>query len=168
MFDMTMTIRKALNEKISPGMPFDLQCQMPKHLEDDAAPIHYARGYCSLATFIASDCDKSTSIYRRFDRLSARNLLYIQSELFELEAQQDELDAEDLRGILEDKRSARDWRILKQKASAANNVREKETLKVVREIREKIKEYSRASPHWAIMRESTNGVKERLFCWSAP
>ena len=141
---------------------------MPKHLEDGTTPIHYVRGYSSLAIFIASDCDKRTWIYRRFDRLSARNLLYIQSELVELEAQQEKLDAEDLRGILEDKRSARDWQILKQKASAANNVREKETLNVVRQIREKIKERSKAAPHWATMGESTNGVKERLFCWSAP
>ena len=80
---------------------------------DGTTPIHYVRGYCSLAIFIASDCDKSTSIYRRFDRLSARNLLCIESELVKLEAQQDKLDAEDLRGILEDRRSARDWRILK-------------------------------------------------------
>ena len=106
-------------------------------------PVPYVEGYPSLAAFIASDCDKSTSIYRRFDRLSARNLLYLQSELMELEAQQDQLDAEDLRGSLEYKKSARNWQYLRHRASTIDNVREKERLRVVKEIREKIKEYSR-------------------------
>ena len=34
-------------------------------------------GYASLATEIARDKDKSTHIYRYFDKLSARNLLYL-------------------------------------------------------------------------------------------
>ena len=69
---------------------------MPKYFKDSTAQICYVKGYPSLAAFIASDSDKSTAIYRRFDRLSARNLLYLQSELVELEAQQDALDEEDL------------------------------------------------------------------------
>lgn len=54
----------------------------------------YARGYPRFAAFIAHDPDKSTAIYRRFKRLSARNLLYLESELSELETEQDELDDE--------------------------------------------------------------------------
>ena len=38
--------------------------------------VRYVKGYPSLAAFIASDADRSTQIYRRFDRLAARNLLY--------------------------------------------------------------------------------------------
>ena len=59
---------------------------MHSDVENDAVKISYLKGYPSLAAFIASDKDKSTVIYRRFDRLSARNLLYLQSELAELEA----------------------------------------------------------------------------------
>ena len=113
---------------------------MPKGSED--LEIHYVKGYPSLAAFIASDSDKTTAIYRRFDRLSARNLLYLQSELVELEARQDALDAEDLGTTLEDKKSVRNWQTLKSRAIEPGNTREKERLSVSEEIRKKIKEYS--------------------------
>jgi len=48
-------------------------------------PIH---GFPRVAAKIAHDCNKTTTIYRRFDRLSACNLLYLQAELAELEALQ--------------------------------------------------------------------------------
>jgi hypothetical protein len=47
--------------------------QPPKHLS----------GYPSFAAFISQDPD--AAIYRKFERLSARNLLYLQSELHHLE-----------------------------------------------------------------------------------
>ena len=115
----------------------------------DNIQIQHINGYPSLAAFMASDNDKSTSIYRRFDRLSARNLLYLQSELVELEAQQktlDEKDTADLNAATEDMGSVRDWRTLKARANEAGNLREKEQLRIALEIREKIKEYSSASP----------------------
>jgi hypothetical protein len=115
---------------------------MANDVEKDALEVVYVKGYPSLAAFIASDRDKSTAIYRRFDRLSARNLLYLQSELQELEARQDALDAEDLRGDLQTKKSARNWQVLKKRANQQNNEREKERLELVFEIRDKLKEYS--------------------------
>ena len=104
----------------------------------------YAKGYPSLAGFIASDPDKTTSIYRRFDRLAARNLLYLQSELVELEAQQDELDAQDFSHVTttSEKESARNWKTMKDRAGQEGYPREKERLRLAKEIREKIKEYS--------------------------
>lgn len=53
----------------------------------------YVMGYPRFAAFISSDEDRSTTIYRRFERLSARNLLYLETELQELEETQDRLDA---------------------------------------------------------------------------
>ena len=103
--------------------------------------MDYVKGYPSLAAFIASDCDKSTAIYRRFDRLSARNLLYLQSELLELEARQDALDAEDSRGMIEDKKSARNLLILQRRAAEPGNTRQKEQVKVLQEVRKLMKEY---------------------------
>lgn len=52
------------------------------------------------AAFIASDEDRSTTIFRRFQRLSPRNLLYLESELAELEAEQDRLDEESIQDPL--------------------------------------------------------------------
>jgi hypothetical protein len=49
-------------------------------------------GYPLFAFRIAEDKDKFTTIYRRFERLAARNLLYFEAELCELEAKQDQLD----------------------------------------------------------------------------
>ena len=45
-------------------------------------------GYPSLAEDISSDLDRTSLVFRRFDRLAVRNLLYLQSELVELEAMQ--------------------------------------------------------------------------------
>ena len=50
-------------------------------------------GYPSFANFIAEDAD--AAIYRKYERLSARNLLYLQSELHELEGDLEDLDARD-------------------------------------------------------------------------
>ncbi|KAE9380747.1 hypothetical protein N431DRAFT_477626 [Stipitochalara longipes BDJ] len=55
----------------------------------------YPEGYPRFAAFLAHDDDKSTTIFRRFERLATRNLLYLESELFELEAKQDQLDESD-------------------------------------------------------------------------
>jgi hypothetical protein len=120
----------------------DVFLDMVNDVEKDAFEVVYVKGYPSLAAFIASDRDKSTAIYRRFDRLSARNLLYLQSELQELEERQDAFDAEDLHGGREEKKSARNWQVLKKKAKQQNNEREKKRLDLVFEIRDKLKEYS--------------------------
>ncbi|RDL30108.1 uncharacterized protein BP5553_10386 [Venustampulla echinocandica] len=61
--------------------------------EQPAAPI--SEGFIGLTAKIAADPDKSTTIYRRFDALSARNLLFYQAELAELEERQNQYDKED-------------------------------------------------------------------------
>ena len=101
---------------------------MPHDIEMEEIPVRYLKGYPSLAAFIASDSYHNTAIFRRFDRLSARNLLQLQSDLMELEAQQDALDDEDLHASRRDKEGARDW--------------EKDRLRVALEIRGKLREYS--------------------------
>src|SRR5436190_4324665 len=58
-------------------------------------PRRRVAGYAALADFIASD--KVFCIFRRFDKLSVRNLLYMQDELCELEAKLSALDDTDLR-----------------------------------------------------------------------
>jgi len=51
-------------------------------------------GYPSLAEWISRDPDYETLIFRRFDRLAARNLLNLQSELIAIETRLDRLDEE--------------------------------------------------------------------------
>ncbi|KAL5320214.1 hypothetical protein ACEPPN_011015 [Leptodophora sp. 'Broadleaf-Isolate-01'] len=76
----------------------------------------YPSGYPRYSAFIAADEDKSTTIFRRFQRLSTRNLLYLESELSELEAEQDRLDLDAKRDedlVL----SAESWELLCMQAS---------------------------------------------------
>ena len=119
---------------------------MSEDPESSSAKIRHARGYPSLAAFIASDCDHSTSIFRRFDRLSARNLLYLQSELAELEAKQDALDNEDHRASTHDKQCLRDWQKLRERAKSPDNLKERQRLDLALEIRKKLQEYRESSP----------------------
>jgi hypothetical protein len=114
---------------------------MPGDVDKEGMQIRYVTGYASLAAFIASDPDHSTAIYRRFDELSARNLLYLQSELAELKARQDELDQEDIRGNLDDKRRAKDWKVLRDRADSGD-INARERLDLIHNIRSKLKEYS--------------------------
>jgi len=98
----------------------------------------YVNGYPSLAAFIASDKEQSASVYRSYRRLTSRNLLYLEAELFELERQLDEFDEEDLRnGDLTAKQFARDWSTL----STSDDPRCVKRRKLMRRTRAKIKEY---------------------------
>lgn len=55
----------------------------------------YIDGFPALAAFIASDSDRSTFLYKRFDRLASRNLLILQNDLAEMQSQLDAFDRED-------------------------------------------------------------------------
>ena len=114
---------------------------MAVDLEQDGVEVLHVKGYPSLAAFISSDHDHSAVLYKRFDRLSARNILYLQSELAELERQQDELDWQDLReGDRGTRQTARDWRAFKEAAKKPGSKAAKRMTLVV-EIRDKMKEY---------------------------
>jgi hypothetical protein len=104
----------------------------------------YVNGYPSLAAFIASDSDHSTAIYRGYHRLAARNLLYLEAELFQLERRQDELDDEDFRGDLSAKQYIRDFSTFNSNTNPRCKVRRELSI----EIREKIKEYREFPSHF--------------------
>ena len=100
----------------------------------------FVNGYPTLADFIARDKERSTSIYRSYHRLTSRNLLYLEAELFELEKRQDELDEQDLKGDLDAKQYARDWSVL----STSDDERCVERRKLLTMSRAKIKEYRKS------------------------
>lgn len=74
----------------------------------------FINGFPSAADFVARDPDNSFSIYRSFNRLSARNLLYLEVELLELQRQQDLMNAVDNRGNPNTLRCFRSWRKLNE------------------------------------------------------
>jgi hypothetical protein len=94
-------------------------------------------GYPSFAEFIAQDGD--AAIYRKFSHLSARNLLYLQSELHNLEGRLQQLDEEDAKGLDNEdaQKAARDWRYF----SDPGNARAQEHSELQEQVRGKIKEY---------------------------
>ncbi|KAL6832048.1 hypothetical protein V8C40DRAFT_237730 [Trichoderma camerunense] len=90
-------------------------------------------GYPSLASFIGSD--KDFFIFRRFSALSARNLLYLQDELMELESRLQEIDfKESLSGSQQDL-----WN-LHSRREDSNQSRKA----LMKEIRIKLQEYENA------------------------
>ncbi|OCK84034.1 hypothetical protein K432DRAFT_289795 [Lepidopterella palustris CBS 459.81] len=99
-------------------------------------------GFPSLAAFIASDQDKTAAIFKRFNRLAARNLLHLQSGLAELQAKQDELDEQELRGSLQSKQFSRNWADFC--TAATSDPRQKERKELAEHIRATLKEYREA------------------------
>ncbi|RTE84831.1 hypothetical protein BHE90_000608 [Fusarium euwallaceae] len=96
-------------------------------------------GFPSLANFIASDRDGTSTIFKRFNRLAARNLLLLQSELAELEAKLDEYDGQDQQSGAEALQSLRNWEDYK-----ARNEEDSDRIKLLGKIRETLKEYREA------------------------
>src|ERR1700709_2688145 len=117
---------------------------MGKDIEKGGIGITYVKGSPSLSAFITSDYDHSTFVFKRFDRISARNLLYLQSELAELETLQDEYDREDLKASWYEKSSRRDWKTFKAQSDDMNFPKEQARMQLAMQIREKVKEYKEA------------------------
>ncbi|OCL01209.1 hypothetical protein AOQ84DRAFT_351025 [Glonium stellatum] len=103
---------------------------------------HHLTGFPSLAAFIASDQDKTAAIFKRFNRLAARNLLHLQSELAELQAKQDKLDQQELSGDLKSQQYSRNWADFC--AAAASEATQKERMELAQNIRATLKEYRKA------------------------
>jgi len=120
-------------------------------MDEDTAELAIPKpinGFPRVADKIASDADKTTTIYRRFDRLSARNLIFLEAEIAELEAQLDRQDAEDRRAasqvVLECHSNWRKFeRYADEKDANGNPVDPDQAsrMKLALKIREKIKEY---------------------------
>jgi hypothetical protein len=93
-------------------------------------PPHYTLGYASLMEFMSSD--SVFLIFRRFDRLATRNLLYLQEELSVLEERLRCLDQQDGTQAGEDGlRSLHSW----------HEDKNMERKRVVLEIRQKLELY---------------------------
>jgi hypothetical protein len=96
-------------------------------------------GYPALAEWISRDPDHETFIFRRFDRLAARNLLNLQSELVALEDRLDRMDAE---SRLRRDVGLRCWETFEEEANhEANQSYAKERRRLYDELERRIKEY---------------------------
>lgn len=108
--------------------------------------VNPTRGFALVAAKINSDRDKTTTVYRRFDELSARNLLFYQAELGELEDDLKHLDEEDKLAKDETSKACqKDWKSFEDHAKGLNGAevkaREKEKMDLVMKIRDKLEKY---------------------------
>ena len=94
-------------------------------------------GFPTFATFIARD--KDVAIYKAFKGLSARSLLYQQSELHDLERRLRQLDSEDAEDI--ENRDAQKAAVYWEHFSNDSSDEAKERRKVHAMIKVKLKEY---------------------------
>lgn len=104
---------------------------------------HVRDGYPALATWIGGDPDGETLVFRRFRRLSARNLLHLQSQLVQLEQEIDELDMQARTSAdLDARQASRRWETFTQLAADPDRP-EKVRMEKVNELSVKMKEYGK-------------------------
>src|SRR5438067_2034479 len=63
------------------------------HSSSTPEPVSYIDGYPRVAAFMSLGND--LAVFRKFDRMSLRSLLFQQSQLLDLENEIDQLDAQD-------------------------------------------------------------------------
>lgn len=110
----------------------DIELGQPQH--------PFINGFPSVASFMASDPDRSLSIYPSFYKLSSRSLMYLEAELFELQHQQEVMDIQDSYGNGDTLQSFRSWKQLRNKTDS----RSMERKSLIRDIQSAVKEYRRS------------------------
>jgi hypothetical protein len=98
-------------------------------------------GYPALASWIAQDPDNETFIFRKFDKLAARNILHLQAQLFAIERELEDLD-DDLRrsNDLEALQSLRRWETLVEHGRDPNKT-ESKLVQKLQDLKALLKEY---------------------------
>lgn len=101
-------------------------------------------GFSNVARWIALDRDGESLIYREFREVTARNLLYLQCELLDIERQLKERDILDANSLdMELKDAARTWETLKSQYKDGKE-EAKTHMNLIMEMRVKLKEYRKS------------------------
>lgn len=123
----------------SNGVSPDIELAIPR------APRASRDGYPALAAWIAHDPDNESYVFRKFDRLSARNLLYLQSQLIALEGTLDRLDEETQESQdMELRLSAQRWETFVKNSEDPNRP-ESRRMELTKVLQKKIKEYRKST-----------------------
>lgn len=124
---------------------------------------HRKEGFAEVARWIALDSDNETFIYRKFDELAARNLLYQQSELLVRQKQLNEMDRYDASSEDMDlKDTSRTWEMLKRR----NDIGNEETRvhrDLIVQLRARLKEYCALIVACHPVAKANRSVDEALF-----
>ena len=107
-------------------------------------PDHLRSSFAGVAGFFAIDGDRSSTVFRRFDKLALQNLLYLQAKLAGLEEQQKRYDEEDVTGDMEAKQAATSWIDLERLAKDLGRYADR--MKHLQEIQEALRNYRMGVP----------------------
>jgi hypothetical protein len=116
-------------------------------------------GYPSLAAWIAHDHDNESFVFRKFDKLSARNLLNLQSQLISIESQIDRLD--DTMRRTNDPEvlvSLVRWETYEERARDKKNI-EHEKWQLEIELKNIIKEYRKYNLSYIVLHMDTDDTR---------
>lgn len=131
-----------------------------KALRASAREPAISDGYPAVSRFISSDLDGESYVFRRFRTLTARKLLYMQSQILELEEQLADFDrAAAASPDWELYLAARSWERLI--ANAESREKEKQIRKVIDEIEVKLDNYRMFLPRAPLPEAATDYVSER-------
>ena len=104
-----------------------------------------SNGYATVARSIAQDPDKETYVFRRFDRLTARNLLNLQGDLLVLQDELDALDAKAASSPDPDLHSSmRSWEVLVRNAKGSQDrsgEEERKRIEIAGDLEVKLRKY---------------------------
>ena len=104
-------------------------------------------GYPALSDFIAQDGDHETFVFRRFKRLAVRNILHLQGELLQLEAETEALEREAAASTeLEVHLSMKCWAIRDENARTPGHELEQKLQKSAEALDVKLKKYCQYFP----------------------
>lgn len=99
-------------------------------------------GFASVASWISRDPDNETYIFRRFNFLTARNLVHLQNELLSLQNELRDFDSQAEEGC--DSLftlSMQDWEMLKTRAKDEPGSKEERVVELIAEIEVKLEKY---------------------------
>jgi hypothetical protein len=125
--------------------PQDVELASRAQQDAPPEPPPSLRGFPSLSAFMSDNAHSESFLFQRFDRLAARNLLYMQSELAELQKKMDEFDKQDAQPPhdLDARRCARSWTDFERIKSS--NSKQQERWALMMKIRETLREYRKCS-----------------------
>jgi hypothetical protein len=144
----------------------DVTASVTGYVEYDATEkggglgTQHRNGYPDLAAWITHDPDNESFVFRKFDRLSARNLLNLQNELLALEEKIDKLDrimseSQDPNVLL----SMKQWEDCERRAKSSGPEHHKQELD--KSLRGKIKEYRKSPLHTTASNHELNTTQTK-------
>lgn len=123
----------------------------PSASSEDPEKGGHRDGYPSLAAWIAHDPDNESFVFRKFDRLGARNLLNLQSQLISLESKIERLDnLMRNNGDPEVLLSLARWETYEERTKDPSSI-EYEKMMLEKELKDKIKEYRKLDVSRALL-----------------